>query len=255
MIGWLRGGGLGGGWLRNGGLDDAGRNGGVWGGGLKNALATEAAGGGGGGLVEVVGGGLDGGAHLADDFGVVGLLLARDHVGKIAGIGLIEHVGSVVGFGVKFVTHGGAAGLDGATFGVDETGEKREAMAGFFFGDVANTGRLDLFRGGDEDGGFALARHPEAFLGLEVVGEDGGEVGFHGLVFLDGEGEDEKKEAERNRDDGKEGENLEEAYGKHDGAKNHHEINKLSKSERTEKLVLCLDILRDLIVCHEFILS
>ena len=29
MIGWLRGGGLGGGWLRNGGLDDAGRNGGV----------------------------------------------------------------------------------------------------------------------------------------------------------------------------------------------------------------------------------
>lgn len=29
MIGWLRGGGLGGGWLWDGGLDDAGRNGGV----------------------------------------------------------------------------------------------------------------------------------------------------------------------------------------------------------------------------------
>ena len=233
------------------------RSGGGSGGGgrLEGALTGELARGGSGGLVVIVGRGLDGGAHLIDDFGVVGLLLARDHVGKIAGIGLIEHVGSIIGFGVEFVAHGGTVGLDGATFGVDETGEKREAMAGFFFGDVANAGGLDFLRGGDEDGGFALARHPEAFLGLEVIGEDGGEVGFHGLVFLDGEGEDEKKETEGDRDDGKEGENLEEAYSENDGAKNHHKINKLSKSERTEKLVLCLDILRDLVVCHEFILS
>ena len=47
-----------------------------------------------------------------------------------------------------------------------------------------------------------LDEDTEAVFGFEVIGEDGGEVGFHRLVLLNGESEDDEKETDGDGDDG-----------------------------------------------------
>ena len=138
--------GLGGG--SDGGLDN-GRRGKWGGGGVQNTLAGETLGSGGGGLVVVVSGGLDGSAHLADDFSVVGLLFLGNEVGEVGGAGLVKHIGGIIGFGVELVAHRGAAGFNGLAFGINYTGEEGEAMRGFFFGDIAGARGFHFARGGD----------------------------------------------------------------------------------------------------------
>ena len=100
-----------------------------------------------------------------------------------------------------------------------------------------------------------MAGHPKTFFGFEVVGENGGKVSFHGLVFLDGEGKDDEKEANRNGDGGEEGKDLEEAASKYDAAKNNHKVDELPKSKRAEQFIVGFDVLGDLIICHGSILS
>ncbi len=152
-----------------GGLDDGGV-GLDWGDGarLEGALVIE----GNLGLeiaIGVIVGILDRGAHLIDDFGVTVLLFLVDHVADTRTVGMVvEDIGSVISFGEKFVTHGGVGGFDGVAFGINEGREKGEAMASFLARNIASARRLNLFRSGDEDGGFALARHPETLLGFEV---------------------------------------------------------------------------------------
>lgn len=81
-------------------------------------------------------------------------------------------------------------------------------MTSFVLGDVASARGFDFLRGGNEDGGFALAGYPVAFIGFCVEGKKGGKIGFHGLVFFNGECKNSKKEDERSRYNGEEWENL-----------------------------------------------
>lgn len=185
---------------------------------LNYALASDA-----GGRLRLIGGhgaiaeALDSVAHLVDDGGAMFDLLLGDHLAKVVTFGIveIENVGSVVRFGVEIVAHGGAGAFNGATFGVDNVGEEREAVASFVLSDVAGAGSFNLFRGGNEDGRFALTGDPITFIRFCIEGEKGGKVGFHRLVFFNGEGKDSKKEDERKRDNSKERENLEQANGDH----------------------------------------
>ena len=236
----------------NSGLNNGGRGG--WS-RIESIFTGETLRSGGAGLVVVIDGGLDGGAHLADNFDMVSLLFLSDEMGEIGGAGLVKHVGRVIGFGVKFITHRRAAGFDSLTFRINEAGEEGETMGGFFFGNVASTRSFNLAWGGDEDGGFALTGHPETVFGFEVVGKDGGEIGFHGLILFDGEGEDDKEEADWNRNDSEEGKNLEKTGGKHKTSKNNHKVDELSKSKRAEQFIVGFDVLGDLITCHGSILS
>ena len=100
-----------------------------------------------------------------------------------------------------------------------------------------------------------MAGHPEAVFGFEVIGEDGGEVGLHRLVLLNRESKDDEKEADGDGDDGEQGENLEEAGGEDDAAKNNHKVDELPKSKRAEQFIVGFDVLGDLIICHSSILS
>lgn len=160
---------------------------------------------------------LDSVAHLVNDGGAMFDLLLGDHLVKVVTFGVIEieNIGSVVCFGVEIVAHGGAGTLNSTTFGVDNVSEEREAVASFVLSNVAGAGSFDLFRGGNEDGGFALTGDPITFIRLRVEGEKGGEIGFHRLVLFNGEGKDSKKEDKRKRDNGEKRENLEQANGDH----------------------------------------
>ena len=70
-------------------------------------------------------------------------------------------------------------------------------MAGFFFGDVADAVFFDFLGGGNEDGGVALTGHPKTFVRFGVKRNEGGEVGFHRLIFLEWERQDKEEESKR----------------------------------------------------------
>lgn len=186
--------------------------------GLNYALAGDMSGG-----FRLIGGhstvaeALDSIAHLVNDGGAMFDLLLGDHLVEVVTFSVIEieNIGSVVRFGVEVVAHGGAGAFNSTTFGVDNVGEEREAVASFVLGNVASAGSFDFFRGGNENSGFALTGDPIAFIRFCVEGEKGGEVGLHRLVLFNREGKDSEKEDKRERDNGEERENLEQANGDH----------------------------------------
>lgn len=128
-------------------------------------------------------------------------------------------------------------------------------MAGFFFANIADAGFFDFFGGSDLDGGVALAGDPETAIGAKIKRNQGCNVGLHRLIFFQWECKDKKKQSKWYGDGGKEWKNLEESDSKYDHTKNDHKVDELSKAKRTKKLVVCFDVLWNLITRHNSILA
>lgn len=215
-----------------------------------------------GGWGGLVGGGFEGLVekegvfHFADGGSAFFAFFPGEHLIDKGGGIVGENVGGSAGFGEEFgADGGGGVVVDGVTFGVDDVGEEGEAVIGFLGTDVASAGAFDDFRGRDGDGGIALAGHPNASAGFGVEGDDGGEVGFHGLIFFEGEGKSGKESDEREGDEGERNEEVGESPGKREETTENNEVDELAEGEGAEEFVVCLNILGDFIGIHRYILA
>ena len=192
--------------------------------------------------------------HLIDD-GLVpsGSIIFQIVVGEASSF---VHVGGAVGFGVDFVFDGAAIdAFDGAAFGIDDFGEKREAISGFVLTEVFSTIDLDFFGGSDADGGLSLAGFPETFAGFEIIGDEGGKIGFHGLVFFEREGEGAKENNNGHGDNNEEGEKVKKCPGESNHASGDDEIDKLAEVKWTEEFVVGFNVLGDFVLGHKWYYS
>ena len=107
-------------------------------------------------------------------------------LGDIVALWSLKNILNGASFSVDFVAElVGCVAFDGITLSINNVGKEREAARGFFFVKVLSTVFFDFFRSGTDDSGCRCAWFSEALVGLSVVGDNGGEISFHRLVFFE----------------------------------------------------------------------
>ena len=135
---------------------------------------------------------VDGGAHIINNRGAVGVIVAVNHRIEIVGVGWLKNILSIAIFGEETFTNISIS-FDGATFGVHDVGQEGEAVASFFPADVASAWAFYFFGGGNLNRMLALTGEPDTATRFEIVRSYSSKVSFHWLVLFKREGESAKE--------------------------------------------------------------